>query len=64
MRVDSEEIRGFLAAYASDLYRGRLGEMLEGKLGPDAGKVIDRGLRVLQGILGGGLPRDAAPGPR
>lgn len=64
VRVDSEEIRGFLAAYASDLYRGRLGEMLEGKLGPDAGKVVDQGLRVLQGILGGGRPRDAAPGPR
>ena len=64
VRLDPEQVSGFLAAYAVDLYRGRMAETLDRKLGPGAGHAVDQGLRVLQDILGGGRSRDAAPADR
>ena len=64
VRLDAAQVSGFLASYASDLYRDRLGQMLERKLGPGAGEVVDQGLQLLQGLLGGGRPQAPPPDTR
>jgi len=64
VRLDAQQVGAFLASYASDVYGDRLGEMLERELGPGAGNVVDQGLQVLQGILGGGRSQRSPPDNR
>lgn len=54
----------FAAGYAGDAYAGKLREKAEKELGPGGGALVDQGLGVLEGILGGGRARPSpAPAP-
>jgi hypothetical protein len=61
VRLDSGVATRFAAAYAGDAYAGKLREKAERELGPGAGDLVDQGLGVLEGILGGGRSRPQAP---
>lgn len=43
----------FVAGYATDAARSRLGREAEKELGPGTGEAVEKGLEVLEGILGG-----------
>jgi hypothetical protein len=62
--IDPVVATRFAAAYGGAAYGGKLREKAEQELGPGAGDLVDQGLGVLEGILGGGRTRPApTPAP-
>ena len=67
VRLGSDAVARFASAYAADAYAGELRQKVEEELGEGTGELVDQGLEVLQGILGGGKrapkppPEDPAP---
>jgi hypothetical protein len=68
VRLGSDTVARFAAAYAADAYVGKAREEIEKELGEGAGELVDQGLEVLQGILGAGRrapkpPPEEPPAP-
>jgi hypothetical protein len=61
VRLDSGVAATLTAAYAGDAYGAKLREKAERELGPGGGDLVESGLGVLQGILGGKRGRAAPP---
>jgi len=53
IRLSRSAATQFVAAYAGGAYRERLGRKAEEELGPGTGEAVERGLEVLEGLLGG-----------
>jgi hypothetical protein len=63
--IDPVVATRFAAAYAGDVYADELRQKAEREIGAGTGELVDQGVRVLEGILGGGRARRApepAPG--
>ena len=63
LSIDPVVATRFAGAYAGDAYAGKLREKAEKELGAGAGDLVDQGLGVLEGILGGGRSRPSPSPP-
>ena len=63
VQLSGSAVEQIATAYAADAYQGELRKKVEKELGPGSGQIVDEGLRVLDGLLGGGRPRRPEPAP-
>ena len=53
VQITGSAVATLAAAYAGQIEREELKKRIEKELGPGSGEIVDQGLDVLQGLLGG-----------